>query len=217
MFGVTDKWSRSEADLATGETLVNKLEELKMVIINSLEKLLVRSLIAESGDNFNFDAVANEAVTFITDLIHNILNIDAKSTFNDVIRKMTSFAKNHLITELGACNIVPKLEDGAHIIIHKKGFLKMLNLLQGMVISITDNIMLTQGVDDRPSTIRGAGLMAKLNAEYHEIHNKVAETDRRLDLATRQIAMLSSTVTDQESNESNKMLNSTRIVRGYKC
>ena len=80
--------------------LVIKLEEQKMVIINGLEKLLVRSLIAESGADFNFDAVANEA-----DLIHNILNIDTTSTFNDVFRKMTSFAKNHLITELGVCNI----------------------------------------------------------------------------------------------------------------
>ena len=170
MFGVTDMRSSSEADLTTGETLVIKLEEQKMVIINGLEKLLVRSLIAESGADFNFDAVANEAETFITDLIHNILNIDTTSTFNDVIRKMTSFAKNHLTTELGVCNIVPKLEDGAQIIFQMKGFLKMLNPLRGMVISIVDN-MLTQSIDDRPSTIRGAGLMAKLNAEYHEIQN----------------------------------------------
>lgn len=39
----------------------------------------------------------------------------------------------------------------------------------------------------------------------------MAETDRRLDQTTSQIAKLSSTVTDQESNESNIML----VVRGF--
>ena len=196
-------------EYSDGETLVIKLEEQKMILINGLEKLLVKAMMAEMGANFNLDANAIEAEAFITEQIHNILNIDATSTFSDVIRKMTSYAKNQLTIELGASNITPKLEDGPNTINKKKDLLKISNPLRGMVTSIVDN-MLTQGVDDRPSIIRGAGLMAKLNNEYHEIHNKVAETDKRLNLATIQIAKLTSTVTDQESNDCNKML----VIRG---
>ena len=196
-------------EFSNGETLIIQLEEQKMSIINGLEKMLVKAVMAEMGSDFNLNSFANEAEMFITEQIHNILNIDATSTFGEVIRKMTSYAKNHLTIELGASNIVPKLEDGAQTINHKKTCLKISNPLRGVVTSIVDN-MLTQGVDDKPSIIRGAGLMAKLNNEYHEIHNKVAETDKRLNLATIQIAKLTSTVTDQESNDCNKML----VIRG---
>ena len=196
-------------EFSNGETLVIQLEEQKMIIVNGLEKMLVKALEAEMGADFNLETFANEAEKFITQQIHQILNIDATSTFDEVIRKMTSFAKNHLTTELGANNIVPKFEDGSNVINQKKALLKYSNPLRGLVASTIDK-MLTQGVDDRPSIIRGAGLMAKLNNEYHEIHNKVAETDKRLNLATIQIAKLTSTVTDQDSNDCNKML----IIRG---
>ena len=196
-------------EYSEGETLAIKLEDQKITIINGLEKMLVTALTVESGADFNLDRFANEAETFITGQIYNILDIDATSTFDVVIRKMTSYAKNQLINELGASNIVPKFEDGPTVINKKKDYLKMLNPLRGTVISIIDN-MLIQGISDRPSIVRGAGLMAKLNNEYHEIHNKVAETDKRLSLATIQIAKLTSTVTDQDNMESNKML----VIRG---
>ena len=71
--------------------------------------------------------------------------------------------------------------------------------------------MLTQGVDNKPSANRGAGLMAKLNSTYHDIHNKMAETGIKLDLATTQIAKLTSSITDLDNNDSNKML----VIRGF--
>ena len=46
-------------------------------------------------------------------IVHNLIIIDSDSTFNDVLRKMTSYAKN-LTIELEARNIVPKHEDNAN-------------------------------------------------------------------------------------------------------
>ena len=196
-------------EFSNDETMVIKIEEQKMDIANGLEKLMVRTMLGEGGAAFNFDNLANEVETFITSQIHNILSIEPESSFVDTIRKMANFVKSYLITELGALNITPKFEDSPPVINKKKDILTYSNPLRDLSISVVEK-MLTMGVDDRPSIVRGAGLMAKLNSEYHEIHNKVAETGRRLNLATIQIAKLTSTVTDQESNDCNKML----VIRG---
>ena len=47
-------------EFSNGETLVIKLEEQKMIIINGLEKMLVKAMIAESGADFNLDSIAIE-------------------------------------------------------------------------------------------------------------------------------------------------------------
>ena len=196
-------------EFSKDETMVTKLEDHKMDITNGLEKLMVRTMLGECGAAFNFENLANEVETFITSQIHNILSIEPESTFVDTIRKMANFVKSYLTTELGALNITPKFEDMPADINKKKEILKYTNPLRDLSITVVEK-MLTMGVDDRPSIVRGAGLMATLNSEYHEIHNKVAETGKKLDLATIQIAKLTSTVTDQENSDSSKML----VIRG---
>ena len=103
-------------EYSEGETLAIQLEDQKITIINGLEKMLVTAVTAESGADFNLDRFANEAETFITEQIYNILDIDATSTFDVVIRKMVNYAKNQLTNELGASNLVPKFEDGPTVI-----------------------------------------------------------------------------------------------------
>ena len=70
--------------------------------------------------------------------------------------------------------------------------------------------MLVQGVANRPSKVRTAGLLSKLNVTYNSIHNSLAETDKRLELMTNQIGSLTQTVTDQDNSESHRML----VIRG---
>ena len=194
-----------------GETLVAKIELQKLEIINGLDVLITDLLIRESGKNDEIDlnAVKAEAKEFTADKLANILGPDGVDQTKQLLAKMADYASQRLLVELKASNLVPSSSDSSTTVKEKKSLLRLTNPYRAMITNIVDD-MLVQGVLNRPSIVRGAGLMAALSDNYHNIQNSMAESEKRLDLMTNQIGNLTQSVTDQDNGESHRML----VIRG---
>ena len=224
LVGVVDHFTRLslEADLgdekleegeySSGENLVAKIELRKIEIVNGLDSLLSKLLEEGLGKNhvdFDFNACVAEAERLIAEKMANILDLDEIDPFKGTMAMMANFASKRILAELMASNLVPAGNDSSTKINEKRGYLKMTNPFRPMISYIIDD-MLVQGVANRPSKVRSAGLMSQLNVTYNSIHNSLALTDKRLELMTNQIGSLTQTVTDQENAESHRML----VIRG---
>ena len=201
----------NDFEYSPGEGLATKLEESKATIITGLENTLTQQMINESTGGADFDinnaaAISSEYVLSITT---QILQIGEDDEFKQVVTKMSDYVRKAITVELQACNVMPMNADSTQTLDMKKTFLQCSNPLRSMITNIVNN-MLAEGVEDKPSIVRGAGLIANLNSTHHIFHNKVAATERKLDLATNQLAKLTCTITDQDNSESHRML----VIRG---
>lgn len=199
------------AEHSEGETLVAKIERRKLDIVNGLDSLITEQLTRHCGknDQFDFNATVGEAEKWTADKLVDILEIDEINPAKQLLVKMASYASKRLLAELMSSNLVPSPGDTATVVNEKKMLLRLTNPYRAMIATMVDD-MLVQGVNNRPSIARGAGLMASLSENYHSIQNSMAESEVRLDLMTNQIGALTQSVTDQDNGESHRML----VIRG---
>ena len=199
------------AEQSEGEGLVLKIELRKIELVNGLDSLITSLLINELGKNdaYDFNACVAEAEQFTSTKLLEILDLDEVDPAKQLVAKMANHVSNRLLAELMSSNIVPTANDTSTVCNEKRTLLKFTNPFRPMITIIVDD-MLVQGVANKPSIVRNAGLMASLSENYHSILNSMAESEKRLDLMTNQIGTLTQTVTDQENSESHRML----VIRG---
>ena len=192
-----------------GEKIVGKLEKVKPMIVKDLETFLVDYLNNRMGYSLERDHTVETLREFLLEKILTNIDEGDVQVFTALANQMSEYASKEIFEELKYQNVAPKDEDQGQIVNEKKRILRFCNPLREMLIRITDN-MLAQGVADMPGIARKAGLIATLNASHHRIHNTLAETQRKLELATDQLAKLTSEVTDQDNRDSHRML----VIRG---
>ena len=199
------------AEHSEGERLVIKIELRKLELVNGLDSLVTSLMISELGknDEFDFNACVAEAEKFTATKLTEFLDLDDVDPAKQMLVRMANHVSNRLLAELMSSNLVPAANDSATAVNEKRMLLKLTNPFRNMITNIVDD-MLVQGVVNKPSIVRGAGLMASLSENYHSIFNSMAESEKRLDLMTNQIGTLTQTVTDQENSESHRML----VIRG---
>ena len=149
------------AEHSEGETLVAKIELQKLEIVNGLDALLTDLLIREMGknDDFDFNATVAEAEKFTADKLANILDLDEVDLAKQLLAEMANHASKRLLAELMSSNLVPSSSDSPTAVKDKKMLLRLANPYRAVITNIVDD-MLVQGVQNRPSIVRGAGLMA---------------------------------------------------------
>ena len=149
------------AEHSEGETLVAKIELQKLEIVNGLDALLTDLLIREMGknDDFDFNATVAEAEKFTADKLANILDLDEVDLAKQLLAEMANHASKRLLAELMSSNLVPSSSDSPTAVKEKKMLLRLTNPYRAVITNIVDD-MLVQGVQNRPSIVRGAGLMA---------------------------------------------------------
>ena len=199
------------AEHSEGEGLVLKIELRKIELVNGLDSLITSLLMSELGKNdaYDFNACVAEAKKFTSTKLLEILDLDEVDPAEQLVVRMANHVSNRLLAELMSSNIVPSANDSSSVVNEKKMLLRLTNPFRNMITLIVDD-MLVQGVANKPSIVRNAGLMASLSENYHSIFNSMAESEKRLDLMTNQIGTLTQTVTDQENSESHRML----VIRG---
>jgi hypothetical protein len=141
--------------------LVAKIELQKLEIVNGLDALLTDLLIREMGknDDFDFNATVAEAEKFTADKLANILDLDEVDLAKQLLAEMANHASKRLLAELMSSNLVPSSSDSPTAVKEKKMLLRLTNPYRAVITNIVDD-MLVQGVQNRPSIVRGAGLMA---------------------------------------------------------
>ena len=149
------------AEHSEGETLVAKIELQKLEIVNGLDALLTDLLIREMGknDDFDFNATVAEAEKFTADKLANILDLDEVDLAKQLLAEMANHASKRLLAELMSSNLVPSSSDSPTAVKDKKMLLRLANPYRAVITNIVAD-MLVQGVQNRPSIVRGAGLMA---------------------------------------------------------
>ena len=149
------------AEHSEGETLVAKIELQKLEIVNGLDALLTDLLIREMGknDDFDFNATVAEAEKFTADKLANILDLDEVDLAKQLLAEMANHASKRLLAELMSSNLVPSSSDSPTAAKDKKMLLRLANPYRAVITNIVAD-MLVQGVQNRPSIVRGAGLMA---------------------------------------------------------
>ena len=149
------------AEQSEGETLVAKIELQKIEIVNGLDVLITELMIRESGknDDFDLDAIVAEAKKLIANKLANILSPEEIDLAKQLLAKMAEYAGKRLLVELRSSNLVPSSSDSSTAVKEKKMLLRLTNPYRAMITNIVDD-MLVQGVQNRPSIVRGAGLMA---------------------------------------------------------
>ena len=206
-----DERKEKDEEHSADENLIIKVERRKMAIVGKVDTCLTELLMRELGNNdpFDFSAAVTEAKGVLANAIFDVFENKDDAPASQMVAKMTEYAGNALLVELMSSNLVPSPTDTATIINSKRELLRLTNPYRSVIINII-NDMLTQGVTNKLSIVRSAGLLANLNETYHSIHNSLAESEKRIDLMTDQIGNLTQTLTDQDNSESHRML----VLRG---
>ena len=197
--------SRHENPHSEHEALLMKIESKRAPLRAHLENKLVSIIDTDltAGNDTDINDTANKLSLEVLKKVKEYLEPDVPEDIT-LPSIMADLAEVKLQQELPYCKNLAKNKCSPELVKRKRAINSESNPFYGLFNDVIDDMLKVNA--GNLGTVRGAGLLAKLDSNLHLIENSTSENSSRLDLVTDQLAKLTAAVTDKDNEDCLKKL-----------